>query len=89
MNKFVMVNGEKQLNPMRGLIYKNSKINFTDWIKSLQDHHRNVTVGKEMEALRISKDKEMDKLGNLHTFEDDEVAQIIISADTIDKMEKD
>ena len=28
MNKFVMINGEKQINPMRGLIYKNSKINF-------------------------------------------------------------
>ena len=61
----------------------NSTSNFVGWLTLLEDRKVREQIGKEWEIFRMAKEKEAQKLSELHTFEDGEVDLPIISAETV------
>lgn len=66
---------------------ENSRINFTAWLKMLEEHGNKVRVAKEMEIIRQAKDRAYEKFANYHTYADGEVDLPILNAETIMEVE--
>ncbi len=68
---------------LRAEEFKNAKVDFTSWLKWLEEYENKFKVGREMELLRQAKDKELERLAGYHTFVNKEVAQPVLNADTV------
>ncbi len=77
----------KSLKAMRDQRIKDvetSKVNFLGLVKMLQQKDMQDREGRNAELMRLSANKEYNRLGQLHKFEDGNVDRPILSADTID-----
>jgi len=64
---------------------ENAKVDFVAFLRLLEEHGEKIKVGKEMEIIRASKEKEQRRLASLHTFSDGKVDRPILSAETLDE----
>lgn len=67
---------------------EDSKESLLGLFKMLQQKDLQEQVGRETELLRLSGEKEYDRLGQLHEYEDGGLDRPILSADTIDLYEE-
>ena len=64
--------------------YEDSKHSFTGWIIHLINNPELTTsYGLEMERMRLAMDKERDRLGQFHQYEDGQVDQPFLTPDTV------
>jgi hypothetical protein len=68
---------------------ENSKHTFLDLLKSVVDEQFRENEGREMELVRISGERELQRLAKLHKYADGSVDQPILSAETLEMLEKD
>jgi hypothetical protein len=67
-----------------------SKQSFTAWVSTLmQDPDLMKKYGIEMEKMRLAMEKEKERLGKFHKYEDGTVDRPFLSADTVDKDDED
>lgn len=62
---------------------EDAKTNFSAWLRQLDDEDLRKKEGYEMEVHRIAADKAIEKLKELHTYENGEIDQPFLNADTI------
>jgi hypothetical protein len=62
---------------------EDAKTNFSAWLRQLEDEDLRKKEGYEIEIHRIAADKSIEKLKEFHTFENGEIDQPFLNADTI------
>ena len=62
---------------------EDAKTNFSAWLRQLDDEDLRKREGNEMEIHRLAANKAIEKLKELHTFENGEIDQPFLNADTI------
>jgi hypothetical protein len=63
---------------------ENSRVNFTGWLKMLEEHGNKVRVAREMEVIRQAKDRAYSKFTNYETYADGEVDIPILNYETVE-----
>lgn len=66
----------------------NAKIDFVGWLKVLDEYDNKYRVGRELEIVRLAQAKEKERLGGFHTYEDKEVRQPLLNAETVESNKK-
>lgn len=61
----------------------NAKIDFSGWLKQLDQYEDRNRIGREMELIRMAKDAAKKDLGSYHTYANKEVAKPILNAETV------
>lgn len=63
----------------------NSKIDFVSWLKWLDEYDNKHRVSHEMEIVRLAQQKEKERLGSYHTYEDRAVSKPLLNAETVNE----
>lgn len=74
------LNGSRKL---RAADLRNSKIDFASWLKWLDENDNKIKVGREMEIIRLAKEKESKRLAQYYTYANKEVTRPILNEETV------
>lgn len=69
---------------LRAKDLQNSKIDFAAWLKWLDEYENRSRVGREMEIIKLAKQKEALRLSQYHVFSNKDVTKPILNAETVD-----
>ena len=79
-----IMTGLKATREQRAKDIQSSKVNFLGLVKMLQQKDLQDREGRTMELMRKAADKEYNRLGQLHQYEDGELDRPILSPQTLD-----